>query len=764
MNKAIAVLVMMVAVAAMGQERIKPGIITGRVADQATQAPLIGANIIVKNTTLGGISNTDGTFVIPGVPVGSYTLECRYLGYEPQIVTDIIVRPERRTTAPIAMKISALSSGEVTVRAGYFPAETEHPLSLASFSFEEIRRAPGAAGDISRILLGLPSLAKVNDQSNALIVRGGSPLENAFYIDNIPVPNINHFPVQGASAGPLGMVQVDFIEETKFHAGGFSAAYGDRLSSILDITFREGNRKEIDAQLDLSFVGFGGAVEGPLPGGKGAWLIAARRSYLDLVVKTFAVGSTAAPWWGDYQGKLVWELSPKHRLSALFLCGDDHNNPDHQTAMDNKMLYYGKQDINQGTAGVSWRALWSRRGYSNTAISGTRSRFRENFFDTNSNIALLRNRSDEYDVNLDHKTHLRVSDHFSLQFGLQARRLESRYDNLYGAFSDVLGDSTAALSVADKLSSHKIGGFVNGMIAPHPKWSVTLGVRSDYFAANRRQTWSPRASLAWQIDPLTRISAAAGLYHQNLPVLLLAQAPGNRRLQDPRAIHTLLGLERLLTENTRFTLEWYEKKYDRFPIDPGQPSLFVVDELFYGNGFFAAHQDMISTGEARSRGVEAMVQKKLAQNFYGLVSASYFRTRFRDGEQRWRDRVYDNRFLLSLQGGYKPAHAMEVSARWIYAGGAPYTPVDAKASAAAGRTVLDAGRINGFRYPAYHSLNLRVDRRLTFSGSNLVAYLSVWNLYNRKNIAAWFWNEAKKKVDVIYQYSALPIIGLEYEF
>lgn len=748
----------------MGQDRIKPGTIQGLVVDRETQTPLIGANLIVKNTTLGGVSNIDGQFRIPQVPVSTYVLECRYLGYETRVVTDVIVRPQRQTELTIALKMATLAAADVTVKAGYFPTEEEHPLSLASFSFEEIRRAPGAAGDISRIIQSLPSLAKVNDQSNSLIVRGGSPLENAFYIDHIQVPNINHFPVQGASGGPIGMVQVDFIENAQFHAGGFSAEYGDRLSSILDITFRDGNRQEMDAQLDLSFVGFGGAVEGPLPRGKGSWLFAARRSYLDLVVKSFDVGTTATPWWGDYQGKIVWDISPKHRLTGLLLCGDDHNNPDREAAIDNKMLYYGKQDLFQGTTGLSWRALWGKRGYSLTVLSGTRSRFKENMYSTNSGNPLFRNRSDEYDVTLDHKTHLRLAEQHALTFGVQAHRLDSRYDNHYAPVVDVLGDTTAALTMADDLTGHKFGAFVNYVVKPRPNWSATLGLRSDYFTINKRQTWSPRASLSWQADPLTKISASAGIFQQNLPMLLLAQSSGNRRLQDGRAVHYVLGLERLLTETTRATVEFYQKVYDRFPMDRSQPALFVVDELFYGNGFFAAHQALTSTGHARSRGVEVVIQKKWTQNIYGLASATYFHTRYRDGAGLWRNRVFDNRFIFSVEGGYKPAHALEVSARWIYAGGAPYTPIDARASAASGQTVLDETHINGARYPAYHSLNLRIDRRFTFTRSNLVAYLSVWNAYNRKNIAAYFWNEAEKKTDVIYQYTALPVIGLEYEF
>ena len=230
------------------------------------------------------------------------------------------------------------------------------------------------------------------------------------------------------------------------------------------------------------------------------------------------------------------------------------------------------------------------------------------------------------------------------------------------------------------------------------------------------------------------------------------------------AVHYVFGIEHLLTENTKLTVELYQKSYDHFPLDPTQPTLFLMDELYYRYGFFFNHERLIDTGKASSRGLEIMLQKKLAEKIYGLASASYFRSKYRDGNGTWRERVFDNRAIFSLEGGYKPNNKWEFSLRWIYAGGPPYTPFNLQASQDLNRAVLDENRINEARYPDYHSLNIRFDRRFHFSGSNLVFYFSVWNAYNRKNIATFFWNEVEKKEDIIYQWSLLPIFGLEYEF
>jgi outer membrane receptor protein involved in Fe transport len=302
------------------------------------------------------------------------------------------------------------------------------------------------------------------------------------------------------------------------------------------------------------------------------------------------------------------------------------------------------------------------------------------------------------------------------------------------------------------------------MTQPVRRLSTTVGLRVDYFSLNKNSAFSPRFSFAYRFSNRTSLNGAAGLFHQNLPLLLLSQNDENRLLKDPSARHYILGITHLLTENTRFSLEIYQKDYKNLPIDPAQPALLLLDELFYRYGFFFNHKSLVGAGEAYSRGVEIMLQKKLAKNFYGLASASYFRTRYKGLDGITRNRVFDNRIIFSLEGGYKPNSKWEFSLRWIFAGGPPYTPFDEEASRVLNRAVLDANNINAARYPDYHSLNVRFDRRFHFSGSNLIFYLSVWNAYNRKNVATYFWNQVENQQGVIRQWGALPIFGLEFEW
>jgi hypothetical protein len=742
----------------LGNDSEVTGTIKGKLQDTETKTPLVGANVTVMNTKLGAVTDLEGGFVISDLPVGSYSLRLSYIGYETVTKTDVIVKPQRITFVNAELKMTILQSESVTVTAGYFAKADEQPVSAVNFSYEEIRRAPGSAGDVSRIMMSLPSVAKVNDQSNNLIVRGGNPVENTFFIDNIEIPNINHFPTQASSGGPIGMINVDFIQEVNFYTGGFSAIYGDKLSSIMDISFREGNRQEFDGQLDLNFAGFGGVAEGPLFNKKGAWLFSGRRSYLDFVVKAFDVGTTVAPIYGDAQGKVVYDLNPNHKLTLLGIWGDDHNSPDRETGEKNDMIYYGNQDVRESTTGMNWRAVWGESGYSNTSLAYTSSKFKEDFFETNTGLLSVKNHSHEQAFKLRNVNHFRLNQRHAIEFGVEAKHLATDYDNFYAETTDALGDTVAALALKNKIAANKLGAFVSYTVKPSSRLSTTVGVRADYFSYNQNIVLAPRTAFSYQLTPLTSLNGSAGLFYQNLPLLLLAQSQGNKALRDPRAAHYVLGVDHLLTENTRLTFEVYQKDYDRFPIDPAQPALFPID-----GSFFAHHGALTDNGKALARGVEILLQKKLAQNFYGLASASYFRTRYRDGNGAWRDRDFDNRVTFSVEGGYKPNRKWEYSLRWIYAGGPPHTPLDLAASKANHRAVLDENRINAVRYPDYHAMNVRFDRRFHFSQSNLIFYLSVWNVYNRKNLATFFWNDKAQKQEVIYQWQLLPIFGLEYE-
>jgi hypothetical protein len=739
------------------------GTIKGKVVDGESKLDLVGAQIFIRENNAGTSTDGRGYFEIKGVPVGSYSITCNYIGYDKIVKTDIIVRTERETFVNIELQASSIAISGSTITAGYFSEIQTQPLSSINFSSEEIRRAPGAAGDVSRILFGLPSLAKINDTKNSLIVRGGSPVENGFYVDNIEIPNINHFPTQGSTEGPIGILNVDFIEDVNFNCGGFTAEYGNSLSSIMDLKFREGNRNTTDIQIEMSMQGFGGMAEGPLDGGRGSYLISARRSYLDLLLGMMNE-TVGIPRYSDVQGKFTYDLSEQHKLSFVDVFSDDRQTMNQKNALDSKTInIYPEYGSYSNTGGINWQWIWGKNGFSQTSLAHTYSSTNVNFIQTRDAKLLLKNASTEQEVKIRNANHWILDTKNKFNFGFDVKYVLIDYNQFYNAYQDILGNSTPVFVLNQSIHSLQGGVFVDYVCQLFDQVTVSPGIRVDHYQYNDDTRVSPRLSVAYHFDDISTLTGSYGIYYQNIPWIIAAQKDRFRTLKTPRADQYVLSFNRLLTESTRLTVELYDKEYMDFPMDPSQPNLFLYDQAVIEQ-VFLNHDNLVSAGKAQSYGIEATVQKKMADDIYGLIAGSYYRSNYHGLDGKKYDRVYDNKFNFAVEGGYKLNEKWEFSLRWLYAGGAPFTPFDEQASLATHKGVFDAARINAGRLPDFHSLNLRVDKRYYFKSTTLTVYLSIWNAYGRRNIAAYTWNEVKDQIMEEEMWGTLPVFGIKYEF
>lgn len=736
------------------------GTIKGKVISLDTKESLLGITVIISNTKLGAVTSDDGLYTINNVPAGNYNLEFRSVGYSTYIKTDVQVRPGRITIAGAELKEAIIEAGGVTISAGYFQSPDVNSLGAAGFNNEEIKRSPGSMGDVSRILMALPSTAKVSDDNNDLVVRGGSPSENGFYVDGIPIPNINHFPSIGSTGGPIGILNVDFIENFNFLTSGFSASYGDKLSSVVDINFREGNKDEFNFQADLNWAGFGGSAEGPMPGKAGSWLLSFKRSYLDFFSKAAGWGMVIR--YGDAQAKVTYDLSEKHKLSLLNIFADDHEEFGRKDAIEQGSSYYGVINNYQNTAGLSWKALWNSAVYSVTNISLSLQSFKNDFNKVSTAEKYYVSDNLERAFNLKNANYLQINKRNKLEFGIDISSEEGSYDYTRYGDTNRLGAADPAHIVERKLNIQRLGSFISYIVNPFERFTVSVGLRGDYYSINDKMLFSPRIALSYEITDRLKLSANTGLFYQKLPVVVLSEKEEFKKLKNISAFHLGAGLEYLLASDTKLTFEVYNKEYTSLPLTKEDPSLSVIDGGLTGNSF-GNYNKLESKGKGYTRGIEVLVQKKLSEDIYGIVSGSYFKSRYSDYNGEWRDRVYDNKVIFSFIGGYKPSKDWEFSLRWTYAGGCPYTPFDQAKSREFRAGIIDTRRLNAERYPDYHSLNIRIDKKFFFSSQNLDIYLSVWNTYNRKNISEYYWNSDKNSSEAIYQWGIMPIFGIEYE-
>ena len=411
------------------------------------------------------------------MPVGLHRLQVVLAGYEPAILHDVVVRSNRITTVAVALDEAVGVREVVEVTPDYFSGVEEEAVSTVSFSFEEIRRSPGAAGDVSRMLQMLPSTGIQTDQRNDLIVRGGSPVENLTVVDNIEIPSINHFSTQGASGGVIGMLDTDLIADVSFSAGGFSAEHGDRLSSVMVVTQREGNRSEFDGEISASMAGAGVLLEGPLAFGRGAWVLSARRSFLDLIADAIGTGGVV-PQYSNVQGMATLDVGPTHRIRLLGLGGFDAF---HEDDRDGEII----ADTRQYVGGANWRWLWSGDGYAETSLAYTRSAYRVSVTDAPAGAMrgplLFDNESREEEVVLRSRWHYRPRTGTALTWGATARRSFSRASVFDAPELTRVNTVDERLDLNESLAAHKSGAFVSVDQSLGSRLVATLGGRFDYF-------------------------------------------------------------------------------------------------------------------------------------------------------------------------------------------------------------------------------------------------------------------------------------------
>ena len=504
------VVLLLFLLSSLGLAQNQKGLIKGKVNDKDSKESLIGANILISGTSIGSSTDENGEFIIKDVPVGSYNIRFSFIGYETIVKTDIVVRPERITFIDVELGQASIESDEITVTSGYFQNKDESSINVVTFNAEEIKRSPGSLGDVSRILMSLPSTAQVSDDHNDLAVRGGSPTENGFYIDGIPIPNINHFPSIGSTGGPVGILNIDFIENVNFLTSGFSPKYGDRLSSVVDIQFREGNRENFEMQADLNISGLGGGLEGPLPGKKGSWMISGKKSYLDIVMDLF-FNSQAMPRLSDVQGKVVYDIDERNKLSLIDVFAHNSEDYNRDDAIDLDSDDYGNIVNIQNTAGLSWRALWSNNFYSITSLSHSLMTFKTEFYNVSDDKLNYKGKNIEQFMNFRNTNFLQLGQAHKLEFGIDLKYEEGKYDYTQVSDSTDLGTVKPTFVVNKIIKPTKTGMFLNYIINPFDKLTVSAGIRNDYNSLNKENTISPRFTISYDINNLCKIFVNGGM-------------------------------------------------------------------------------------------------------------------------------------------------------------------------------------------------------------------------------------------------------------
>lgn len=744
------------------------GTLNGSVKDKLTQEALVGVTIRLASANLGSSTDAEGNFRIAGIPPGSYNIEASYLGYAPQTKYNVVITTGNANQLNFELELDSKSLGEVVVSENRSVriATVETPLSIQNLSVEEIKSNPGGNFDISRVVQALPGVGGVAGTGagfrNDLIIRGGGPSENVFYLDGVEIPVINHFTTQGAAGGPTGLLNVSFIEDATLASSAFNARYDNTLSSVLQFRQRDGNPERLQGNVRIGASETALTLDGPLgkKNGKTTFLASARRSYLQLLFE--AIGLPIRPDYWDFQYKITHKIDAKTTLTALGVgaIDDFYFEAPKETTPENLYILSSVPGVNQWnyTQGFALKRLIDN-GFWNITLSRN----------------MLDNRLDQFTDNTDG----RQRDESKRVLGIQSQEIENklRFDlNHYaGAWKYSVGamaqyvkynndaytrlraeirDTSGNLvqpAVVNQFSTaidfFKFGlfGQVNRTFF-NERLGVSAGLRADGNTftddgANLLQTISPRLSLSYAFATDWKLNASVGRYYKTplYTVLGFRDESGqlvNRDQPYLRSDHYVAGLEFVPTPVLRFTLEGFYKSYADYPVS----AFNGISLANQGGGFgILGNERVLATGKGEAYGLELFAQQKLNNNLYFTGSYTLFWSRFSNADGQLVASAWDNRHLLSLLGGYKFRGNWELGLKYRFQGGVPYTPLDLEASrrnyATLGTGVLDYSRLNAERLGNFSQMDVRLDKKWNFRRATLDVFIDIQNLLNTVNPA-----------------------------
>lgn len=726
--------------------------IKGRVFNSINNEAVPFANIYIDSTSVGTTSDIEGNYRITDLKPGTYSLTCSFIGFKTQISSEVNVSSARITTLDFALVEESTNLNQVVITASPFNKREESPVSLRTISSSEIYRNPGGNRDISNVIQILPGVASSSSFRNDIIVRGGAPNENRFYLDGIEVPNINHFATQGSSGGPVGMINVNFIREVDFYAGAFPANRGNALSSILEFRQIEGNDESLKGTFMLGSSDVGMTLDGPM-GKKSTFILSARRSYLQFLFK--ALGLPFLPTYNDFQYKQTIKVDKKNRITLIGLGAIDDfqlNTSANDDIVDEDAIrrnnyILGNLPVNTQwnyTVGANWKhfssnsfqnLVVSRNHLNNSAVKYQGNIEQEEFLILDYNSQEIENK-----VRLENTVR---KNGWKLNMGVGYEN--ATYTN--STFNKIVVDGEVVnIDFDSSLPLNKFAVFsqVSKELVKN-KLLVSLGLRmdcNDYSEEmnNPLDQLSPRLSASYSMTEKLKANFNVGRYFQLPPYTIMGYRDSNDLLANKennityiQADHYIAGLEYNPSLLSKVTLEGFYKTYDNYPF-------LIRDSLSLANlgGDFGVigNEPVNSTSFGRTYGVELLVQQKLLASIYGILSYTFVRGEFSDKNDELIASSWDNRHILNITAGKKFKNDWEVGMKFRYVGGAPYTPYDVDRSASIDvwdvvqQGVFDWDQLNELRSPASHGLDIRVDKKWFFNEWAINAYIDVQNIYN----------------------------------
>ena len=744
--------------------------INGFVRDDASGEPISYANVFLSNSSIGAATNSDGYFVLSGIPSGLYEVNVTMIGYgvfkeEVNLLNRESVRLEIRLTE------EAIKGTEVLVTAERQKFERSMESSQIALDLREINSAPAfVEPDVFRTLQMLPGVQTTSDFSSALYVRGSTPDQNLIMLDGIAVYNPYHL------GGIFSTFNTDAIKEADFHAGGFPARYGGRMGAILNVINREGNTEKITGSANLSLISSKALIEGPLPkwkGMKGSWMISGRRTYIDKVVDALALPSGSKNsdgsdiplrfpyYFYDYQIKANLDIDQDHRLTFTRFYGDDvldfsYEDPSETVSNENVTI---QQDSKFGldwpwgnqTNGLTWRWIVSPKMITKTFLSNSRYRFDFDLFFQNRDLYTYSDSTvinfinfnwNIYDIikdrTLETEVQYKYSNDHELTGGFQIKKIRFDLGIEYDLETQDTSFSWNPLSL--KNNTQEISFFLQDRWEVSKRLKIRSGLRLTDYNLHKKIYADPRIGMKYHISDDIALKANWGLYHQFLTTannqdenLRLVELWLGIPKEKPASVseHVIGGIEYMSPRNIFYRIELYQKTFENL----------LTLKQDNANEYEGTSQDSTMNEfwdtRGNSNGIELLV-KKSSGKFNGWIGYTFSETKYYTEPSGWHNPNFDRTHTINIVGNYDLTSDLELSAALTQSSGNPYTKILGRVYDWEQSLYNDSywypidsylvGAKNTERYDDY----FRIDIGMTRKGGNLfgLEYDTYWQIMN----------------------------------
>lgn len=773
--------------------------IRGIVIDRQSEMPLIGAAIELVNGTeiKGAVTDPDGSFSLPGVPVGRQELRVSYLGYQPATLSNVLVTAGKEVIIEVKLEEALVSLNEVVVKGSVDKDRAVNDLATISarqFNTEEVMRYSGGRNDVGRLVANFAGVAASNDARNDIIIRGNSPTGVLWRMEGIPIPNPNHFSTLGTTGGPVSALNPNMIATSDFLTGAFPAEYGNALAGVFDINMRRGNRERNEFMFQMgAFSGLEALAEGPLNKSKGGSFVAAyRHSFVELAnAAGLNVGTTALPRYKDLSFNVDFGQGKAGRFSFFGIGGNssiDFLGAEIDTtdlfANPNQNAYNTSRF---GVAGIKHNIMLNNRAFIRTVLSASHTgvTFRAEDLemeDENGALPLTDVKDNLNTLRLSSFYNDKINSRFTLRTGilLQQQYLDTRVDTREGQ-PDLNGDG-----LRDWVNQRDFnGGFFQGEAFAQTQYrlsdalTLNAGLRGLYFSQNDDAALEPRLALNYQLSAKSRLNLGYGMHHQTqpLPVFFFRErqsdgssVPTNENLGFTRNQHLILGYDFTPASDWRIKAETYYQWISNAPVELAASSFSLLNA---GADFvFPERGSLVNEGTGTNLGLELTAEKFFSKGYYGLLTVSVFDSKYKGSDGVERNTAFNGRYVLNFLAGKEfrldPAGRRVVTfdTKLTRAGGRPYTPVNLEASREAGREIQFEDRAFSLRLDDYFRWDVKIGFRANSAKRKLsqTFFLDFQNVTNNENIFAMRYNQVRNTVGRINQIGFFPDVLYRVEF